>query len=293
MTTLTFNTVIEHSSDATFRVWGSEFSTKLAAVGLTNTADTGQINWTTVARPTTSLPNAAGYEIWRFADSTIYLKLEYGTDTNSCPAMWITVGTGSNGSGALTGQTSTRRIWTGNQNAASTVTAYNSYMCLTADAFSVAWKTNAFTSGTPLPLGVLVVGKTVDGAGAASTTGFGVFSSNNIATVASSLQSVRTAATAATFTGSASYCLVVGAVTSSTVGSDTQAYTCWLNVPQVVPFAWMAGYVISEVTELNTFAVAMVGAVSHTYLVLGQINTLTTGFAGLSQATYSVAIIYE
>src|SRR3954462_11008588 len=115
-----FTTPLDHTSTTGFRAWGSEFSAGLATVGLVQTADTGQINWSTVTIPGAN--TAAGYEIWRFADSTLYLKFEYGTAPSTVqPQMWITVGTGSNGSGTITGtnQTSSRVTFT----AASTPTS--------------------------------------------------------------------------------------------------------------------------------------------------------------------------
>lgn len=95
------------STDAEFRTWGGGVSAAIAAVGLVKTADTGQINWTTVLTP----PGAStyqGYEIWRFNDSVqatapIFFKLEYGSgSTTGRPAFRLTVGKGSDGAGTLT-----------------------------------------------------------------------------------------------------------------------------------------------------------------------------------------------
>lgn len=102
------------STDADFRTWGSTISAALATLGLIQTADTGQINWTTVAKPAAT--NASqGYEVWRFNDglqgaAPVFIKIEYGSGGNFAtdPGIYITVGSGSNGSGTLTGQTSTR-----------------------------------------------------------------------------------------------------------------------------------------------------------------------------------------
>lgn len=106
------------SSDADFRAFGSGLSTLLAAMGLVQTADTGQINWTTVTRPGVQ-NTAAGYEIWRFNDTLqatapVYLKLEWGIGPGNggylqAMSMWVTIGTGSNGTGSLTGQVGGRR----------------------------------------------------------------------------------------------------------------------------------------------------------------------------------------
>jgi hypothetical protein len=104
-TTTLINTV---TTDAAFRTWGSAINAKLASMGLINTADTGQINWTTVLASTVT-NTSQGYEIWRFNDSLqstvpIFLKIEYGCGTAVAnPSLWITVGSGSNGSGTLTG----------------------------------------------------------------------------------------------------------------------------------------------------------------------------------------------
>ena len=103
--------------DATFRLWGQSIGAMLTAAGLVQTADTGQINWTTVIRGTvTSTPQ--GYEIWRFNDSLqatapVYLKLEYGTGQFSAASqmtLFLTIGTGTNGAGTLTGQVGVRRL---------------------------------------------------------------------------------------------------------------------------------------------------------------------------------------
>lgn len=288
MTTLTFTTVIDHSSDATFRLWGAEFDAKLTVLGLVQTADTGQINWVTVARPGTS--TAAGYTVWRFADSSLYLKFEYGTGTASTiPQMWITVGTGSNGSGTLTGQTSTRAIWTAQTVIASAVATYTTYMSLTADAFAVCWKANG--DGSLYPLGLLVVGKTVNGAGAATSTGFGVMRNSTNGGVPS-FQSVRTASTAATFTDGVNFAIMPGNPTSSLVGSDLQAYQVWSNVPNIQPWPWCNVYVDAEITKLNTFSVAMVGAVSHTYLAVSKMGT-SPNINGQGAGIYALGMIYE
>lgn len=67
MTTASWSFSIDHQTDAAFRAWGSDVNAHLAAVGLKQTIDTGQINWSTVTRPGTN--TSGGYEIWCFNDS--------------------------------------------------------------------------------------------------------------------------------------------------------------------------------------------------------------------------------
>src|SRR4051812_38221933 len=86
------------ADDATFRAWGSGIAAQIAAMGLVQTSDTGQINWTTVTRPGINV--LAGYEMWRFADSLqatkpVFIRLDYGIApvANDRPRIVARVGT--------------------------------------------------------------------------------------------------------------------------------------------------------------------------------------------------------
>lgn len=101
------------TSDAIFRTTGSAISVAIQAVGLTQTADTGQINWTSVTVPLIA-STIAGYEIYRFNDSLqstapVYFRIDYGTSSanSSWLGLRVTVGTSTNGAGTITGQVST------------------------------------------------------------------------------------------------------------------------------------------------------------------------------------------
>lgn len=107
-----------NASDAQFRAWGKGISDKLAAAGMVQTSDTGQINWTTVTAPA-AISTPQGYEIWRFDDSLqatapVYFKIEYGSGVSAAAnlGIWFTFGTGSDGAGSLTGNLSTRQTLT-------------------------------------------------------------------------------------------------------------------------------------------------------------------------------------
>jgi hypothetical protein len=105
------------TSDAHFRLWGSRLNAAFAGAGLVQTADTGQINWTTVSRPTAA-NTIAGYEMWRFDDSLqgsapIYIKIQYrslGNASGNSAGVRFTVGQGTDGALTLTGLTSNERI---------------------------------------------------------------------------------------------------------------------------------------------------------------------------------------
>lgn len=107
----------QHSSDATFRLWGAAISLALSDVGMVQTTDTGQINWGTVTRP--AINTDGGYQMWRFNDTLqatkpIFLKLFFGTGAaTSYPRLIAQVGTGTNGDGTLTGAGPSLTIFTG------------------------------------------------------------------------------------------------------------------------------------------------------------------------------------
>lgn len=96
------------SDDAGFRQWAQGIHDAIVGAGLIQTADTGQIDFTTVTRPTNAY---AGVALYRFNDSLqatrpIFLQVSYGTGSpNSVPKVALSVGTGTTGAGALTGAT--------------------------------------------------------------------------------------------------------------------------------------------------------------------------------------------
>lgn len=130
MTTATFSVAPDLTTDATFRAWGSTLSAALATVGMVKTADTGQIDWATVVKPSGS--NAfMGYEVWRFNDALqstapIFLKVEFGSGgVATRPAIKFTSGKSSNGAGVIGGAFGAAVQMSANGNSA---TPYNCYV---------------------------------------------------------------------------------------------------------------------------------------------------------------------
>jgi hypothetical protein len=257
-----------------FREWGSEFSGKLAAVGLTQTADTGQIDWVTVVRA--GVNANAGYEIWRFNDTAhatapIFMRIDYGTGGSAnTPRMQITVGTGSSGAGVITG-TAISVATTCTPPAAATVdTARQSFMCYVAGTtgfFGFCWKIDY----TSTDAGFLLA-RTVDAAGAATVTG-GIAAWGGSAGNLTLTQAFRYAATAIAYPsqtaiGQQALCLSPQARSSSTVGADTQAFLCYTVAPQVTPLIGMCGVLDAEISAGSTFTATLVGSSPRTYIGL-------------------------
>lgn len=275
MATQSWSTRVRHDSDAVFREWGSEFSARLAAVGLTQTADTGQIDWVTVTRAASNAN--AGYEIWRFNDSAhatspIFMRIDYGTGTTADrPRMQITVGTGSNGSGTITGTAlSIARICTGSFTA-TTDTARQSFMCYvggTTGFFGFLWKVGAGVQD-----GGFLLARTVDASGNATVTGAiavwgGSGTSGMTATQAFRYSATAIAYPAQTTIAAQALCLSPQFRSSTAVGLDTQAFVCYTVAPEVTPIVGMCGVLDGEVSLGSTFTCTLVGTTARTYIGL-------------------------
>lgn len=93
------------STLANFKAWAQFISNFFTTAGWTQTTDTGQVNWSTIASVPTSSGTAV-YEVWKSADAgstacPIYIKVEYYSSSNS-PSTFFTVGTGNtDGAGNL------------------------------------------------------------------------------------------------------------------------------------------------------------------------------------------------
>lgn len=172
------------SSDALFRVWVQAVHDHLAAA-LTQTTDTGQINLTTVLKPTVA-NTAAGYEIWRFKDtlqatSPIFLKIEYGSggsSTGANPMVWVTLGTGSDGVGNLTATawpggviTSRRNLLYTSSTSFATDPASNTYFDYLSDGSGFILMLWPLNTSTQTGGGLLYVERTRNADGSANGDG--------------------------------------------------------------------------------------------------------------------------
>lgn len=276
MTTQSWSFGIDHQNDAGFRAWGAGFSAKLLAVGLTQTADTGQINWVTAARPGTN--SDGGYEIWRFNDAAhatapIFIRFDYGTGANaSRPRIRVTLGTGSNGSGTITGAFQTIVSVSANAGTATGGTLTN-YMCYADGFFGFVF--GAGGANTGLAFAGMMLARSNDSNGDPDTLG-AVFMRSRDATTTSTdgaCRSFRFAATAANYTevtGGGMFIHIPGAETGSNVSGDVQAYIAFAPFPRVLPVNGMCAMYTSELAEGSTMSTTLVGANSRTYLNVGR-----------------------
>lgn len=109
MSTATHTTLLPSNTTAPlFRAWVQWVHDQFAAAGWINTADTGQMDIPTASNPTAT-NQKIGYKIYRMNDALqatapVFVKIEFGGrgTSGAVPAMWVSVGQGSDGAGALT-----------------------------------------------------------------------------------------------------------------------------------------------------------------------------------------------
>lgn len=291
MTTATSTSVISHAGTTQFRAWGLELSNMLTTIGFIKSSDTGQINWASVTRPAVGV--SGGYEIRYMNDSLhgtapIYVKLEYGTDAASAayPAMWITIGTASNGSGTITGTVIAREAFLGNSLVLdTTVVAKVSYACMSNGCVWFAFKTKVRVSSTFAAF-CMAIERTKDSSGTSTADGFvfhrGPYGYSN----ASGHSTVYIFGTGYTVSslgyvefggGSGGYAFmpynigVTGTVVSGVPGS-MQLARHYLVTPEIQPLLCMVGQSVGDAITLGTtFTATVLGVTSHTYMSLEKV----------------------
>jgi hypothetical protein len=302
MTTATWSTTNSCTTDAEFRALVAELQAKWAAVGLVQASDTGQINSSTATRPA-STNTTAGYEVWKFNDTLqatapVYIKIEYGVGaTTSIFSLWITVGTGSNGSGTLTGTAlSTRRQCTSNSSTGfNTAAVYTSYLCYKDGSLGLVHKYGAYGSvGNIGSQNGFYMCRTCDGTGAWTATGLAFYTrqqTGNPPSDKAAVQALRFASTANAYAVSTgSYCLVPHLQTAQ-INGDNPVYLHWMPVPDMVPVLGICTHVTSHY-PLGTFTATLIGSTARTYFTVG--NTFWMGYAADNATTqYSMAMLWE
>jgi hypothetical protein len=282
MATTTWSSFCSHTNDATFRVWGKKISDELQLMTeVALTADTGQINWATVTRPGVS--TNAGYEIYKMNDTQvttapIWFRLDYGTaGAATTPRMQLTVGTGSDGAGTITGPSTCTTMVAKNLGTTaptSAVTNYTSYLCVDEGFIGLlAWGSSTNTS-TCAQQG-FIIARTNDTNSTAAHNGDGVVVVPCQQNAQAMYINIKTGASLATsFVGAQSATAdavsIPHAETATLIGGNAQLYPCFHGCGYAQPMATIGAYLKSEKTKYNTEAITPVGTTSRTIMYVGQ-----------------------
>ncbi len=293
MTTSTFTSPMDCDTDANFRAWGSQISAQLAAVGLTQTADTGQINWTTAS--ISGYPGIVGYEIWRFNDAAqgttpIFIKIGYGADGAGSPRMSLIVGNASDGSGTITGTLKTNTLsLTQSISLGNAAPSYLSYDPA-AGALGVALKIGL--AGSQLGTG-WHISRTNDTAGNVTTDGWTVQACNTPGAT-SSCYSQCLSANFQTATGnwstSANLCTWPYVLTTSFAGGSIQAQPINALAPEIQVDAKKCCVLVAEVGAGIEFDLNVVGLTAKHFISVGGAlgNIFASGGGG-----YATAMLWQ
>jgi len=272
MTTDVVTTVVDQTSDAAFRTWVAEFIARLLAVGLTQTADTGQINTATVTRA--AINTDAGYAIFRFNDTLqatapIFIKVLFGSGAStSTPRVRVQIGTASNGSGTVSGLGSANTdVINLNSVPASISTPYGTYTCYNA-TYGTLWMTwKRFGGGAAgFGFGFFYIGRTTDSTGA--TTGDGVVQMYSPTTTIYTVRTIsylsNTIYVAAN--GTVDMILQPYGITATLVGGVAQLFKAYYVTPRMRPMLQVVMSLDSEIPQLTAYTATTVGTTPHTYL---------------------------
>lgn len=267
--------VSSFTTDAKFRTWGLAMSTAMQACGLVLTSDTGQINWATVTKPVAT-NTQAGYEIYRFADSLqatapVYIRIGYGSGgvaSGNSPATWLTVGTGSNGSGTITGASVPAM-----QGYAANVTISNTTMqgmfTHTSDGYCLMAFGLGLTAGsTSSNAGIWVIDRTRNSTTAAATADgvavYKIFDGTN-----SSIYGINHSTATAYTTARRPYSGLVSTVQSLATGTSIPLGKNYAGVPGLFPVMGLLTYYTTDIAQGSTFTATPFGSVARTYYALG------------------------
>jgi hypothetical protein len=317
MTTASTSTVIDHTSNTGFQNWVTEIVTMLfTTLGVTQTADTGQINPATVTRP--AVNTMAGYVIGEFNDtlnssSPLFFKIQFGTANSAAvPAMSLQIGTGSNGSGTLTGPTTLATFMTNSTLATSTTTPYITRACYNATdgVLWLSWKLNG-ASQTNVSLGGFLIARSNNSSGVA--TGDGAIHVSNAsvttggaASTGSYLQAISYLNSTAYNSGlfpSAAWGVIPMNLTASLFSGNTQVGPCFQYTPAWGISNWYAIGIVGEIAVGSTTSLTLIGTTAHTYISAGSpfgTNILTNNNVGSgyqanggAATTYTVLLPWE
>lgn len=311
MTTQAWTSTNDISDDTKWRAAGSEMNAKFAAVGLIQTADTGQINWVTSPWPNPTLPQSgsfvsnAGYEIWRFNDSLqatapIFIKIEYMVNRYlqsfivyaGVMGFYLTVGTGSDGAGGITGIKTTRRLVNNTQSSQNIIGSIPSYLCYKDGFLGLLYKL-----GNPggYSSSAFTICRTCDNAGAWTATGCVVYMRDeSITPTGCYVQALRFAATAEAYpasgSGGGAGVSMVPHYRTAVIGTDNPIYLHWMPIPEMVPVLGMCTHVSIQY-GVGVFQAALVGATLRSYFTPGTIGFL--GYGANNSGSFSMAMLWE
>lgn len=227
MTTWTITSSGVHGTDADFRTWAQEVEAALVAIGLVVTADTGQVDLTTMTKPAGLA--YAGYRVYKTNDGLVdlYIKLRFGTGSSSTTGrVEIQVATGTNGAGTLTGNMTSAYA----SNGSGTAVSRTNYACGVTGCWWLSYVPGATQSATQ-PHFAFFLSRFCDATGAPTSDGFVLYTFSG---TTRTTQQVTLQPTASVQTAALNVCMLPSSITAGNVGSDFQFWKHYTAQPRMM-----------------------------------------------------------
>lgn len=286
-TTYLATTNYQSLSTAAIRSWAGQVEATFSSGGWTQTADTGQT--AANALPLQSTANAvSGYQIWKMADALAgtypcFIKIEYGSGAGTSggnAGVWITIGTGSDGAGNITGVLQTRlAVHSGSVSVGGTSNPYWGSASTSRIAFFMSCQNSTF------PM-LFSIERSKDAAGADTGDGFLALIGDTTGSAAAVWVLFRYLRPSGNTLGNST---VIGAfVPSGTTWADSGSVfgVCplrYFNGQPSNPGLNWAVYFNGDTAAGSSVSLSIYGA-SHTYMPMGS-TYLGTVIAGAATST--------
>lgn len=266
MTTSSGNFVFDNSTLANFKSWAQAISNAFSTFGWTQTTDTGQVNWGTIG----AVPSGFVYEIWKASDTLaatlpIFVKVEYGASTTSVQ-LRFTVGTSSNGTGTITGQTVSAAPWAAigfNTNQGATL--FPCFFSGTTGEFRM-WMWASTTAGVPIGA-LFVIERSKDSSGNNTADYFTAVITNQNSSSQCCQQSITLSGAGNRETGIITPTLTSNSNTGSALGT-VAAFPVFPVLGKVGnPMLGLMSVVSSDAAPNGTVTVASMYGSTHTFIV--------------------------
>lgn len=262
----------QQSSDAELRAIAVAQDAAILAMGWVQAADSGQANPAALVRNATQ-QTSVGFRIYRMADalqatSPVFLKLEWGTGGSANTFQnWITIGTGTNGSGTITGikfaRTATKT------NSAASAAIQNCVFSGDTNRLIIVMFYTISTTGQ-----MISIEREKSALGADVVTGLYVTYSTGSLSSNGNLRQAYVDQTLGTLADEQEPGIIAPLVGTGVTGADVYVYPQYHSREFFKPFGTnQLGYFHSSIAAQSDITFNLYGA-SRTYFTLG--NTFTT-----------------
>ncbi len=299
--------VADNSTLANFKAWAQAVSTFFTTAGWAQTADTGQVNWGTIA--VVPSVNTYVYEIWQPNDglTNFYVKLELGTgagSSNTQPIMRLSIGTSTNGAGVLGGFVTTAQRFPSASFVVPTPvsTTYNCYFSgAPGRMHMMLWRDHSNASGGSITFSI-ERSKDATGADTSTHVTLTTIGQENITVLRGIFQQSIIFGVGAGFSidvgnaGSCLICLKNQTASSALVGGNISISPIFADVGYFDnPLLGLAVASVNDVTEGSTYTISsgnMPYGVAHTYIAAKTGNHYRA-LAGVSSVTCALLMRYD